>query len=58
MANRGNMSFTPEMGVHHHEDADDHCIPGVVMPGATGVVYASDRAAANGFEYGNPEWAK
>lgn len=26
-------------------------------PGATGVIYCTDRAMANGFKYDDPEWA-
>lgn len=31
-------------------------MPGIINPGATGVIYCTDRAMANGFTYGNPEW--
>jgi hypothetical protein len=30
----------------------------VSHPGATGVIYCSDRAMANGFSYGNEEWVR
>lgn len=42
-------------GVRDHPDEDT--MPGIVSPGATGVIYCSDRAMANGFKYGDPAWA-
>ncbi|KAJ9121545.1 hypothetical protein QFC22_002164 [Naganishia vaughanmartiniae] len=36
---------------------DEETVPGIVHPGATGVIYCTDRAQANGFSYDNPEWA-
>jgi len=33
-------------------------VPGVAHPGATGVIYCTDRAMANGFAYGNGEWVR
>lgn len=33
-------------------------VPGVSHPGATGVIYCTDRAMANGFSYGNEEWVR
>ncbi|KAG8947947.1 hypothetical protein FRC04_010144 [Tulasnella sp. 424] len=36
---------------------DEDTMPGIVSPGATGVIYCSDRAMANGFKYEDPAWA-
>jgi hypothetical protein len=37
---------------------DEETVPGVEHPGSTGVIYCSDRAMANGFNYTNAhEWA-
>ncbi|KAG8745601.1 hypothetical protein FRC10_007492 [Ceratobasidium sp. 414] len=36
---------------------DEETVPGIQHPGSTGVIYCTDRAMANGFVYGNPEWA-
>jgi hypothetical protein len=33
-------------------------VPGVAHPGATGVIYCTDRAMANGFSYSNEEWVR
>ncbi|RSH87549.1 uncharacterized protein EHS24_000058 [Apiotrichum porosum] len=41
----------------HHAQPDAETVPGVLHPGATGVIYCTDRAQANGFAYGKPEWA-
>ena len=35
----------------------EETIPGIRHPGATGVIYCTDRAQANGFSYADPEWA-
>ncbi|KAL7414969.1 aminotransferase [Mrakia frigida] len=37
--------------------AEEETIPGVLHPGSTGVIYTSDRAAANGFTDTDLEWA-
>ncbi|KAG9045447.1 hypothetical protein FS837_006290 [Tulasnella sp. UAMH 9824] len=42
-------------GVRDHPDEDT--MPGIMSPGATGVIYCTDRAMANGFKYGDPAWA-
>jgi hypothetical protein len=34
---------------------EEETVPGVVHPGSTGVIYCSDRAAANGFSPSNAE---
>ncbi|CAO1636021.1 unnamed protein product [Parajaminaea phylloscopi] len=34
-----------------------HKIPGVEVGKSTGVIYIMDRAQANGFHYGHPEWS-
>lgn len=37
---------------------DEETVPGIEHPGSTGVIYCSDRAIANGFNYANShEWA-
>ncbi|KIK31031.1 hypothetical protein PISMIDRAFT_20525 [Pisolithus microcarpus 441] len=37
---------------------DEETVPGIEHPGSTGVIYCSDRAMANGFNYHNAhEWA-
>ncbi|KAI0064720.1 PLP-dependent transferase [Artomyces pyxidatus] len=37
---------------------DEETVPGIQHPGSTGVIYCSDRAMANGFNYANShEWA-
>ncbi|KAF5381067.1 hypothetical protein D9615_004105 [Tricholomella constricta] len=37
---------------------DEETVPGIEHPGSTGVIYCSDRAMANGFNYANShEWA-
>lgn len=37
---------------------DEETVPGIEHPGSTGVIYCSDRAMANGFNYTNAhEWA-
>lgn len=36
---------------------DAETIPGILHPGATGVIYCTDRAQANGFSMTDPEWA-
>jgi len=36
---------------------DEETVPGINHPGSTGVIYCTDRAMANGFSYGNAEWA-
>ncbi|RSH89368.1 hypothetical protein EHS25_002480 [Saitozyma podzolica] len=36
---------------------EDEPIPGIKHPGATGVIYCTDRAQANGFSQTDPEWA-
>jgi len=39
-------------------DTGDHePLPGIIAPGATGVIYCTDRAFASGFTYDDPEWA-
>lgn len=42
---------------HHSEGKVGHDVPGVVPPGSTGVIYVSERAQANGWSEGHPEWA-
>lgn len=37
---------------------DRETVPGVAHPGATGVIYCTDRAMANGFSYGNEGWVR
>ena len=32
-------------------------MPGIISPGATGVIYCTDRAMANGFTYDDESWA-
>jgi hypothetical protein len=39
---------------HYSKKAEN--VPGVTHPGATGVIYCTDRAMANGFTYDSPEW--
>jgi len=36
---------------------DEETVPGVTHPGATGVIYCTDRAFANGFSYISEDWA-
>ncbi|KII88115.1 hypothetical protein PLICRDRAFT_110452 [Plicaturopsis crispa FD-325 SS-3] len=37
---------------------DEETVPGILHPGSTGVIYCSDRAMANGFNYASShEWA-
>lgn len=37
---------------------DEETVPGIQHPGSTGVIYCSDRAIANGFNYANShDWA-
>ena len=37
---------------------DEETVPGIEHPGSTGVIYCSDRAMANGFNYASShEWA-
>ncbi|KAF8342176.1 aminotransferase [Cantharellus anzutake] len=36
---------------------NEETVPGVQHPGSTGVIYCTDRAMANGFTYGDPQWA-
>ncbi|KAK4689150.1 hypothetical protein P7C73_g960, partial [Tremellales sp. Uapishka_1] len=38
-----------------HKDVET--IPGIRHPGATGVIYCTDRAQANGFSASDPQWA-
>ncbi|WOO77385.1 Aspartate aminotransferase [Vanrija pseudolonga] len=40
-----------------NEQQGEESLPGVRAPGATGVIYCTDRAIANGFSYENQEWA-
>ncbi|BGP40317.1 hypothetical protein JCM10449v2_004278 [Rhodotorula kratochvilovae] len=42
---------------HHTEGKTAHDVPGIVPPGSTGVLYVSERAMANGWKEGHPEWA-
>ncbi|GAA5842199.1 hypothetical protein JCM5353_004583 [Sporobolomyces roseus] len=42
---------------HHSKGKSPHVVQGVVAPGSTGVLYVSERATANGFSAGSPEWA-
>ncbi|GAA5996685.1 pyridoxal phosphate-dependent aminotransferase [Rhodotorula paludigena] len=42
---------------HHSEGKSPHDVVGVVPPGSTGVMYVSERAAANGWKQGHAEWA-
>ncbi|GAA6051019.1 hypothetical protein JCM3770_005458 [Rhodotorula araucariae] len=42
---------------HHAEGKTPHDVPGIVPPGSTGVLYVSERAMANGWKEGHPEWA-
>ncbi|KAG8980650.1 hypothetical protein FRB90_007576, partial [Tulasnella sp. 427] len=42
-------------GAQAHPDEDS--MPGIMSPGATGVIYCTDRAMANGFKYGDPAWS-
>jgi aspartate/methionine/tyrosine aminotransferase len=37
--------------------AEPTSLPGMLPPGATGVIYVMDRAMAQGFSYTSPEWA-
>lgn len=46
-------SYQGNAGKH----GDEERVPGIVHPGATGVIYCTDRAQANGFTYADPEWA-
>lgn len=43
-------------GKHVDHFNDRETVPGVAHPGATGVIYCTDRAMANGFSYSNGEW--
>ena len=36
---------------------EEETVPGILHPGSTGVIYTSNRAAANGFTESDPEWA-
>ena len=37
---------------------DEETVPGIEHPGSTGVIYCSDRAQANGFDYASShEWS-
>ncbi|CAE6451171.1 unnamed protein product [Rhizoctonia solani] len=44
-------------GMPQTVNPDEETVPGIQHPGSTGVIYCTDRAMANGFTYGNPEWA-
>ncbi|KAG8690933.1 hypothetical protein FRC11_008022 [Ceratobasidium sp. 423] len=44
-------------GLPQTVNPDEETVPGIQHPGSTGVIYCTDRAMANGFTYGNPEWA-
>lgn len=46
---------------HQHSSSSQskpHKVPGVVVNNATGMIYMVDRAMANGYTQGNPEWAQ
>ncbi|PWN53857.1 PLP-dependent transferase [Violaceomyces palustris] len=45
----------PGHGRDRDKKEEEH-LPGIKHPGSTGVIYVTDRASANGFYYGNPEW--
>ncbi|KAL7423127.1 hypothetical protein Q5752_002427 [Cryptotrichosporon argae] len=66
------MSETPPSQRGHESESEAHqilrdyagnantqeeTIPGILHPGATGVIFCTDRATANGFSYADPEWA-
>ncbi|ORY28516.1 pyridoxal phosphate-dependent transferase [Naematelia encephala] len=42
---------------NQHHGKDEEPIPGIRHPGATGVIYCTDRAQANGFTSTDPDWA-
>ncbi|KAF8605429.1 aminotransferase [Ceratobasidium sp. AG-I] len=44
-------------GMPQTVNPDEETVPGIQHPGATGVIYCTDRAMANGFVYGSPEWS-
>ncbi|KAG2362479.1 pyridoxal phosphate-dependent transferase [Suillus spraguei] len=45
-------------GLPQTVNPDEETVPGIEHPGSTGVIYCSDRAIANGFNYANShEWA-
>ncbi|KAG8934074.1 hypothetical protein FRC01_005235 [Tulasnella sp. 417] len=48
------------VGLHQEgvrDQPDEDTMPGIMSPGATGVIYCTDRAMANGFKYGDPAWS-
>ncbi|KAG1891450.1 pyridoxal phosphate-dependent transferase [Suillus subluteus] len=48
----------PALGLPQTINPDEETVPGIEHPGSTGVIYCSDRAIANGFNYANShEWA-
>jgi len=48
----------PKTAVPETVNPDEETVPGIFHPGSTGVIYCSDRAIANGFNYANShEWA-
>ncbi|GAA6034061.1 hypothetical protein JCM8097_000672 [Rhodosporidiobolus ruineniae] len=51
--------FRSVPGHEHKSDKKDrkHVVAGIDAPGETGVMYVSSRAAANGWNAGNKEWA-
>ncbi|CDZ97540.1 aminotransferase [Phaffia rhodozyma] len=44
-------------GNHKSGREDEEVVPGIVHPGATGVIYCSERASANGFTDTSSEWS-
>ncbi|GAA6064335.1 hypothetical protein JCM10212_003580 [Sporobolomyces blumeae] len=50
--------FRSKPGHEHHTNASrPHILTGIVSPGSTGVLYVSERAAANGYKPGHDGWA-
>ncbi|CDO73596.1 hypothetical protein BN946_scf185014.g66 [Trametes cinnabarina] len=55
---RQSAGHKPKGAVPQTVNPDEETVPGIVHPGSTGVIYCSDRAMANGFNYASShEWA-
>ncbi|ETW86171.1 hypothetical protein HETIRDRAFT_457659 [Heterobasidion irregulare TC 32-1] len=55
---RSSAGHNPKAVLPQTINPDEETVPGIQHPGSTGVIYCSDRAMANGFNYASShEWA-